>query len=351
MAKAIKTAVLAAVITFAIVATAGAAGFALPAIFATGFMASGIGIAVGYAVLTFATTLISAGIGMMTSKGIEANAANFGAKVTNRGALNPRQIIYGETRVGGTITFLRTTGTDNHKLSMMIVFAGHEVDSFSSINFNETTITTTTSTSSGAGTDDKIYTVTNSDFTNTENEHDFGSGRLARFTFHNGSQDAHDSLARTTHGSTVIDSNFKLKDCAYMYVELIYDAEKMPQLPKITAVIKGKKLYDPRLDSTAGGDGSHRLADPSTYAWSDNPALAILDFLSNTTYGIKATSSELNLTANAGGFMSAANTCEQTVTNVASVSEERYTANGFTNMSANGNANRNMGCLCSRTSV
>ena len=171
MAKAIKTAVIAAVITFAIVATAGAAGLALPAIFATGFMATGaIGIAVGYAVLTFATTLISAGIGMMTSKGIEANAANFGAKVTNRGALNPRQIIYGETRVGGTITFLRTTGTDNNKLSMMIVFSGHEVDSFSSINFNETTVTTTTSTSSGAGTDDKIYTVTNSDFTNTENE-------------------------------------------------------------------------------------------------------------------------------------------------------------------------------------
>jgi hypothetical protein len=332
MAKAIKTAIIAAVVVYAVVATAGAAGFAI----AGGMTIGGLSVAASMAVMTFATTLISAGIGMMTSKGQEANNANFGTKASTRGALAPRQIIYGETRVGGTITFMRTTGTDNNKLSMVVVFAGHEVDSFTSFNFNEITVTTTNSTSSGAGTDNKIYTVTNSDFTNTDNENNFGSGRLVRFTFHDGSQTSHDSLARTTHGSTIIDNNFIYKDCAYMYVELIYDPEKMPQIPKITGIIKGKKLYDPRLDSTVGGSGSHRLGTESTYAWSDNPALCILDYLSNTTYGIKATSTELNLSANAGGFMSAANTSEQTVT-ISGISQERYTANGFTNMSANGN--------------
>jgi hypothetical protein len=105
-----------------------------------------------------------------------------------------------------------------------------------------------------------------------------------------------------------------------MYVEMIYDSEKLPQLPNINLKIKGKKVYDPRTTSVA---------------WSDNPALCIRDYLSDTEYGLKCTSDELNDTANAGGFQSAANTCEQSVT-LGGVTEERYTANGFTTFSANG---------------
>ena len=330
MAKAIKQALIAAVIVFAVVATMGAAGIAV-----TGVTIGSLSVAASMAVLTFATTLVAAGIGMMTSKGIEANQANFGTKTSTRGAIHARQVIYGLSRVGSTITFMRTTGTDNNKLSMVFVLAGHEIEELVSINLNETTATTTSATSSGAGTDDKIHTVTNSDFTNTDNDNNFGSGRLIRFTINDGSQTSYDALARTTHGSTVIDDNFKLKTCAYVYMEMIYDSEKMPSVPKITFLVKGKKIYDPRLDSTVGGSGSHRLGTASTYAWTDNPALCLLDYLADTTHGIKATSDELNLTANAGGFMSAANTCEQSVT-LGGVTEERYTANGFTNMSANG---------------
>ena len=335
MGKAIKQAIIAAVVVFAVVSIPFVGG-SLGTIFTATSALGGLSIALQYAIMTFATTLISSGIGQMTSKGIEANQANFGTKASTRGSLNPRQIIYGETKVGSTITFLRTTGTDNSRLSMYLVFSGHEIESFEQIFFNDVAVTTSTSSLSGAGSDNQIFTVTDSDFTNTDNDESFGSGRLARFTLGDGSQTTHDALARSTHGSTVIDNNFKLQGCAYMYVELIYDAEKMPQLPKITAKIRGKKLYDPRLDSTVGGSGSHRLTDASTHAWSDNPALCILDFLSDTTYGIKATADELNLSANAGGFMSAANTCEQSVSGIGGITQERYTANGFTNMGADG---------------
>ena len=42
----------------------------------------------------------------------------------------------------------------------------------------------------------------------------------------------------------------------------------------ISAVIRGAKMYDPRADSTfSGGSGSQRLNDPTTWAWSDNPAI------------------------------------------------------------------------------
>jgi hypothetical protein len=49
--------------------------------------------------------------------------------------------------------------------------------------------------------------------------------------------------------------------------------------------IRGRRLYDPRLDSTAGGSGSQRLNNPATWTWSANPVLALADFVVNTVYG------------------------------------------------------------------
>lgn len=56
-----------------------------------------------------------------------------------------------------------------------------------------------------------------------------------------------------------------------------------------SARIRGRKLYDSRLDSTAGGTGAHRLVDSTTWTWSDCPALALADFLRSTVYGAGAT--------------------------------------------------------------
>lgn len=45
-------------------------------------------------------------------------------------------------------------------------------------------------------------------------------------------------------------------------------------LPAAGALLEGVKVYDPRLDSTrAGGSGSHRVNDETTWAYSENPAL------------------------------------------------------------------------------
>jgi hypothetical protein len=52
------------------------------------------------------------------------------------------------------------------------------------LQLNDINTTTTTSTISGS----TVYTVTNADFTNTENDNKFGNGRLVRYTFQDGSQ-------------------------------------------------------------------------------------------------------------------------------------------------------------------
>jgi hypothetical protein len=61
---------------------------------------------------------------------------------------------------------------------------------------------------------------------------------------------------------------------AALVVDIDYDPDVYPQgRPNVSAVFRGAKVYDPRLDTTAGGSGSQRLATPSTWAWRETPAL------------------------------------------------------------------------------
>ena len=63
-------------------------------------------------------------VGSVLTKSIEATQGNFANKFAARAATAPRQIVYGECRVGGTIAHMETAGTDNHMLHMIVVLAG-----------------------------------------------------------------------------------------------------------------------------------------------------------------------------------------------------------------------------------
>ena len=292
--KAIKTAFIAAAVTFVVIYTGGT-------LFGAGKVASLFGggtvlastAAFQYAVVTAIGTLVSAGIGMLTSRGISATKGNFGTKLTGRAAQAPRQIVYGKCRVAGTIVKMTTSGTENNKLHMAIVLAGHEIQSLEAVYLNDILLTTSSATTSG----ETVFTVTNSDFTNTDNDNSFASGRLIRFTFHNGSQTAVDGLAAASLSSDY-PATAKFQGMAYVYMELIYDPEKNGQLPALWFEVKGKKVFDPRDDSTA---------------WSANPALIIRDYLTDTTYGLKAVASEINdgSGSTVGSFHKAADICDE----------------------------------------
>ena len=285
MAKAIKTAIKVFVVTFAITTGLALAFnsvglFALGQVGLTGAFLGGIS-TLSIAALTAASTLVN---GLM-SKGTDATIENFGTKVASRSSASPRQIVYGRARVGGAITHIETSGTDNYKLSMIVVLAGHEIESLEEVLVNDTKLTTT---SSGG-----FQYATNSRFTNTDNENNFGSGRLLRYKFKDGSQTTADS---TITSATSLGSTDKFIGMAYMLIEMVFDSEAFGGgIPPLAFVIKGKKVYDPRT---------------STTAWSDNPALCVRDYITDTTYGLKATSDEVLDTTALGGFASAANTCD-----------------------------------------
>ena len=279
MAKQIKQAVVAALVIFVAIKT----GIRLD------ILKAGFDVA-GAVYMTFATTLIGGVIGKMTSKGIDASSGNFGTKFASREAIAPRQLIYGQARVGGTIVHMETSGTDNFLLHMVIAIAGHEIEELTNIRLNDNDLTTTTSTISGS----TVYTVTNSDYTNTDNDNNFGSGRLIRYVVQDGSQTAVDGFMNAQLSS--MGTTDKFLGVAYVYIQMVFDSEAFGGgIPATSFLVKGKKCFDPRTNNTV---------------WTQNPALHIRDYLTNTEYGIKATTSEINDTTNAGGFAICTKICK-----------------------------------------
>ena len=281
MSKVIKAAAVAFAVTFLVVT---GAAFLLTGSFAAGTVAATFGAsALAMSTLSAVSTLVMG----LISKDPEVSSQNFGTKFAGRSPTAPRQIIYGRARVGGTITHMQTSGTDNNLLSIIVVLAGHEVEELETVRVNDTNLTTT---SSGG-----FQYATNSEFTNSDNDNKFGvSNSLLRFRFKDGSQTTADS---TIVGATNLGNSDKFTSCAYVLVQMVFDSEKFSSLPNLSFIVKGKKVYDPRNPSAAP-------------AFSTNPALCIRDYLTDTQYGLKAKDSEILDTTAIGGFAGAANTCD-----------------------------------------
>ena len=91
-------------------------------------------------------------------------------------------------------------------------------------------------------------------------------------------------------------------------------------VPTVTLEIKGNKVYDPRSD---------------TWAWSDNPALCILDYLTSKRYGIAAPYSERDggsiSAIDEASFEAAANYFDELVSIPGATTQKRFRCNGVIN--------------------
>ena len=204
-----------------------------------------------------------------------------GQSVMTREAAHSRKIIYGRARIGGNVVYLESTGDDNKYLWLVIAVAGHEIDAYEQVWFN----------------DKKIW--------------DGGSyvgnwGSYVSISFKDGSQTTADS--GLVAASTKWTSNHKLLDTAYMVVKLTYDQEQFAQgLPNISTVVRGKKVWHP----------SH-----SSPVWSQNPALCVRDYLTDTKYGLGESSS------NIASINTALGVCDEAVDLAAGGTQPRYTLDG-----------------------
>lgn len=95
-----------------------------------------------------------------------------------------------------------------------------------------------------------------------------------------------------TDGTWVL--NDRLKDKTYAVVSLdLENVRFQGGVPGITADLSGRKLYDPRKDSTNGGSGAHRTNDTRTWEWTDNAALHVRDEIT-ALWGHEAAHADVN---------------------------------------------------------
>ena len=175
-----------------------------------------------------------------------------GTLVNARDATAPVDFVYGQVRKGGTVSYYESTGEKNKFLHQIIVLAGHEVQQIGDIYVN-----------------DEIVTLDGDGFVTGDTWN--SKIRIQKFDGSQTSAPA-DLLAESElTGSDALTSNFVGNDIAYLYVRYEYDGEVFASgVPLVTALVKGKKVYDPRT---------------STMAYSNNAALCIRDFITST-YGL-----------------------------------------------------------------
>ena len=170
--------------------------------------------------LAWAGTAFAIGAGLsMISQALQPSlrvGQDTGLSTSVANPIAERPIIYGRTRTGGTIVYFTTSGADNKYLHLVIAVAGHAIDGYEKVYFDDEVIW-----EDGSYVDDWVQN--------------------AQINFYDGTQTTADQ--DLINASNEWNSNCILNDTAYIHVRLEYDPEVYTNgIPSITTTIRGKKV-------------------------------------------------------------------------------------------------------------
>ena len=178
-------------------------------------MALTLGWIIGIAVASTAVSYVMTQQAMKKAKKAADDMA--GVLINKESNIEPIPVIYGERRVGGVRVFVSTKdvsgGAKNEFLYIALAMAEGEVESITDIHIDDNPITD--SKYSG------LYTI----------------------NVHTGADNqTYDPLL--TEANAGWTSSHKLSGVAYLAIRLKWDADVFQGVPEITAVVKGRKVYD-----------------------------------------------------------------------------------------------------------
>ena len=248
------------------------------------------------AITTFAlTTALSVGLSYAAKalapkpKKAAPTSTDFGTTITQREALAARRLVYGRSRVPGTIAYMTAT-SGNRYLHLVLALCEGPIDAVETVYFNDEAVPVDASGAVTSGT----YQ---------------GKARV-KIVLGSPAQPADADLIAESGGQWT--AAHRLAGVAYLYVRLEWDQNVyVGGLPNITAIVRGRLVYDPRAGTTA---------------WSDNPALCLRDFLTRArrSGGVGAPPNAID----DANFAAQANICDETVPTAGGGVEKRYTCNG-----------------------
>lgn len=239
---------------------------------------------------TVISTALSVGIAAATAPGAPRPAATDISRLRNiqRETAEPARIVYGETQISGVLLFARS-----------VTQAGEEADGANFLHFV---------LAMAEGPIEDIFDIQLND--------QLASNPIYRgvthFTTFTGEREQEMITGPLLVGNKQVqvpkvwaEAHRPLNNVAGIYAALRHTVRNFPGgAPQIRAKVKGRRLYDPRLDLSLGGH--HNFSDPETWEYSTNPALCVLDYLTNVDYGMAIPLSRLDLVS----FKAAAEACD-----------------------------------------
>lgn len=240
------------------------------------------------------TTAIAYGLNRLLAKkpaNPNLDASSLNNTITVKSATAPRQLIYGRVRTGGVLVYAEVSGTGNEYLNTVIALAGHEVEEIGDIYF-----------------DDVVVPLSSNAATGTYAGYAWVYKHLGTST------QTVDTDLQSAVTSAKWSNDHRLRGIAYIYVKLKYSQNLFPGgIPNVSAVVKGRKVYDTRT---------------STTAYSTNWALCVRDYLTLSGLGLGAGSGEIDVTE----CDAAANVADEDVVLADASTEKRYTVNGVVDL-------------------
>ena len=272
---------------------------AMPALIVPTLIAAGMNVffanVVAYIGVSFALSALS---GMLSSAPTQPSFQSEARErtIVVRSAVATRRLVYGQSIVSGPLVYAEsTTSGANLYHHYVIPLAAHECQEIGDVYFNDEVV----------GTLDGSGNVTSGTYNG-----------VARIKKHLGATDQAADSDLVSASAGLWTTAHRLRGICYVYVRLLVSSTAFPNgIPNIKAVVKGKKVYDPRV-----------AGSPTVTAYSANWALIVRDYLSSA-YGLGCSDAEIDDTA----LIAAANTADELVsTSGASppTTQARYTANG-----------------------
>ena len=209
----------------------------------------------------------------------------------------PRRIVYGENKISGlNVLPAIVTGSKGEYLHQVLALTGHEINAISTVYFNDESLTL-----DGSG------NVTSGTYS--------GKASVRRYT--GTSSQTVDSILNSAIPEW--DTDHRGRGIAYLALRYTFDQEVYRTgKPDVTAIVQGKKCYDPRMDTSPGANPTNA----AYAAYTKNPALCLADYLL-ATYGLNEAASRVDWTA----VVTAANICDEDVAIPGPAMQDRYTCN------------------------
>ena len=237
---------------------------------------------------------------------------------------SPRTWLVGQTATAGSLVTFQTWGNKNEYIILIFALADHPCQALVGAWNNGVRVTI-----NADGSVQEYY---------ADGHHN------CWVTFVNGSwnQAADSELIANSSGRWT--TNDRGRGVTYVKVKARYNEKAftsgLSTLFQFVWEVQGAALYDRRLDGTAGGTGTQRSNDASTWTYSTNAAVIVDNFLRGVSVedtstavatrardrfmGLSLTNTDLPAAEN----LAAANSCDETVSLKAGGTEARYRASG-----------------------